>query len=54
MLTSAERQKMKSPVFPGARGLALIPDVLQGSLLGAVELQAYLAGVAFEAGWILD
>lgn len=45
---------MKCPVLPGARGLALIPDVLQGSLLGPVELQAYLAGVAFEAGWILD
>ena len=54
MFTSAERQKVKCPVLPGALGLALIPDVLQGSLLGPVELQAYLAGVAFEAGWILD
>ena len=54
MFTSAERQKVKCPVLPGARGLALIPDVLQGSLLGPVELQAYLAGVAFKAGWILD
>jgi len=44
---------VKCPVLPGARGLALIPDVLQGSLLGPVKLQAYLAGVAFKAGWIL-
>ena len=53
-LTSAERQKVESPVLLVASGLAVLLDMLHRRLLASIELQADLAGEPLKTGWILD
>jgi len=52
--TSAERQKMKSPVLLVSGSLAVLFDVLRRRLLAPIELQADLAGESLKTGRVLD
>jgi len=52
--TSAERQKVESPVLLIASGFAVLLDVLHCRLFTPIELQADLAGEPLKTGWILD
>ena len=54
MLTSTERQEVKSPVLLVAGSLAVLLYVLHRRLLAPIELQADLAGESLKTCWVLD